>query len=522
MAIIEQFSSSQQFLFLVFGLIFNLLLLAFLFYRFNKTRISTEQIYLKGEESARLLTQALHSMSNLESNQKEAQTRLFNLLSEDRERQLNSLTQLRVELEKRFSDSSTSLTNNFQTFKSTVLKDLTDNQAKSSKALADGQQAVSQTINEFTKMLTEQINDAQTKNTSLIGEAIRKGVQDLRLDLDRNTGKQTEMLRESISQLNSSTDSRLKEISGQVERRLNEGFEKTTKTFNDVLKRLALIDEAQKKITELSSNVVGLQEILNDKRSRGAFGEVQLKTLVSNTMPESHYSMQYRFPNETIADCVLILPEPTGKIAIDAKFPLENYRRMTDLELAESDRKDAARQFSRDIKKHISDIAKKYILPPETSDGAVMFIPAESVFAEIHGHFPELVEYAYQQKVWMVSPTTLMAILTTATAVIKDEQTRKQVHIIKEHLSALGKDFGRFETRMNNLSKHIGMVSKDVEQVHTSAKKISSRFDKIERVELSNEGLPSENLESLSNTDENTGKSIGKNIGENEMNLTVS
>jgi len=250
-----------------------------------------------------------------------------------------------------------------------------------------------------------------------------------------------------------------------------------------------MIDVAQTKITELSSSVVSLQEILNDKRSRGAFGEVQLQSLVSNIMPEGHYKMQSKLSNDKIADCILTLPEPTGKIAIDAKFPLESYKKMMDVSVAEVDRKEAAKQFSRDIKKHINDISDKYILPPETSDGAVMFIPAESVFAEIHGHYPELVEHAYQRKVWIVSPTTLMAILTTATAVIKDEQTRKQVHIIKEHLSALGKDFVRFQGRMDKLASHIGQVSKDVDLVHVSAKKISSRFDKIERVELSNDEL---------------------------------
>ena len=173
-------------------------------------------------------------------------------------------------------------------------------------------------------------------------------------------------------------------------------------------------------------------------------------------MPKKHYQLQQTLSNNKIADCVLLLPPPTGRIAIDAKFPLESYRIMTDISVAQADRKEASKQFERDIKKHINDIASKYILPPETSDGAVMFIPAESVFAEIHGHFPALVEYAYQQKVWMVSPTTLMAILTTASAVIKDEQTRQQVHIIKEHLSALGRDFVRFQSRMENLSKHIG------------------------------------------------------------------
>ena len=413
------------------------------------------------------------------------QERLFNNIMQDRERQLNSIGELRVELEKRFSETSLSLTNNVQTFKADMVEKFEKLQRGSSVSLAEGQQQISSTVNQFGEKLNRSLEQHQTQTREAITDNIRKGIKDLRADLDRSIQQQNEAIGKSITGLTESTDNRLKEISGQVEKRLSEGFDKTTKTFNDVLKRLALIDDAQKKITELSSNVVSLQEILNDKRSRGAFGEVQLQSLVSNIMPESHYSMQYKFSNDKIADCVLELPEPTGKIAIDAKFPLESFKKMTDIALADSDRKDASRQFARDIKKHINDISEKYVLPPETSDGAVMFIPAESVFAEIHGHYPELVEHAYHKKVWMVSPTTLMAILTTASAVIKDEQTRKQVHIIKDHLSALGKDFVRFQARMDSLSKHIGQVSKDVEQVHTSARKITSRFDKIERVEIS-------------------------------------
>ncbi|TQV85093.1 DNA recombination protein RmuC [Aliikangiella coralliicola] len=360
-------------------------------------------------------------------------------------------------------------------------------QRSSSQSLADGQHKLSATVNQFGEKISQTLEQHQSLTRDAIVDNIRKGISELRSDLDRSLKLQNESINKSITGLTDSTDNRLKEISGQVEKRLNEGFDKTTKTFNDVLKRLALIDDAQKKITELSSNVVSLQEILNDKRSRGAFGEVQLQSLVSNIMPETHYNMQQKLSNDKIADCVLVLPEPTGKIAIDAKFPLESYKIMMDISVADVDRKQASRQFARDIKKHINDIGDKYVLPPETSDGAVMFIPAESVFAEIHGHYPELVELAYQRKVWLVSPTTLMAILTTASTVIKDEQTRKQVHIIKEHLSALGKDFSRFQTRMDSLSKHIGQVSKDVEQVHTSARKISSRFNKIERVELTHE-----------------------------------
>jgi DNA recombination protein RmuC len=427
---------------------------------------------------------------NLDDKVSRSQTQLFEMISADREKQLASLEGLKLTLEKRFANSESALSNNIQSFKVDMVERFEQLKRNTGQSLQSGQEQLAATVAGFGEKITERMQAHQTATSQLISENIRKGIQDLRQDLDRSLIKQSEVTSKSIAGLTESTDNRLKEISGQVEKRLTDGFEKTNQTFNDVIKRLALIDDAQKKITELSSNVVSLQEILNDKRSRGAFGEVQLQSLVSNIMPDSHYSMQSKLSNDKIADCVLVLPEPTGKIAIDAKFPLESYKRMTDLEVAKVDRKEANKQFARDIKKHINDIASKYVLPPETSDGAVMFIPAESVFAEIHGHYPELVEYAYQSKVWMVSPTTLMAILTTASAVIKDEQTRKQVHIIKEHLSALGKDFGRFQGRMDKLSSHIGQVSKDVDLVHTSAKKISSRFEKIERVDLSVEQQP--------------------------------
>jgi len=261
-----------------------------------------------------------------------------------------------------------------------------------------------------------------------------------------------------------------------------------------VLKRLALIDEAQKKITELSSNVVSLQEVLADKRSRGAFGEVQLNALIANVLPAQSYALQHQLSNGRQVDCMLFLPEPSGNLAIDSKFPLESYQRMTDISLAESDRLKAERQFKQDVRKHISDISERYIIPGETADSALMFIPAEAIFAEIQDHHPDLVDVSHQTRVFLVSPTTLMAILNTARAVIKDDATRKQVHIIQEHLRMLAKDFSRFQTRMDKLASHIDQAQKDVSEVHISARKISGRFEKIEQVEL--ESAPGDALES--------------------------
>lgn len=336
----------------------------------------------------------------------------------------------------------------------------------------------------------EHLGNFQTSLERRFGElqqGIEKRLGDMSKESIEHSSKSNEKLQETLHQ-------RLNDISGQVEQRLNKGFEKTTETFTDVVKRLALIDEAQKRITELSSNVVNLQEVLSDKRSRGAFGEVQMAALVRNMMPENSFSLQYSLTNGTRVDCILFLPDPVGNMAIDSKFSLESYQRMMDNDLADSDRLAAGKQFKQDIKKHIKDISDKYIIPGETSDSAMMFIPAEAVFAEINAHHPDLVEESHRLRVWMVSPSTLMAVLTTVRAVLKDAATRKQVHLIQEHLVALSKDFDRFSDRMENLSRHIQQANKDVEEVNTSARKISSRFEKIEKVELE-DGEPIELLE---------------------------
>jgi DNA recombination protein RmuC len=293
----------------------------------------------------------------------------------------------------------------------------------------------------------------------------------------------TQHLATSIETLSKTVDARLEQIGGKVNERLDEGFKKTNETFVSVMARLATIDEAQKKIDGLTTNVVSLQELLGDKRSRGAFGEVQLEGLVRNILSPQAYEMQYTLPNGSRADCVLKLPEPTGMVAVDSKFPLENYHRMFDAASA-AEKLIAERQFKADVKKHVEDIASKYIIPDVTSDGAVMFIPAEAVFAEIHAHHSDVVDYAMQRRVWIVSPTTLMAVLNTARAVMKDVETRKQVHIIKDELGKLGKEFGRFDERMKKLADHIRQAHEDAQDVHTTSQKISKRFISIEQVEL--------------------------------------
>lgn len=321
---------------------------------------------------------------------------------------------------------------------------------------------------------------------SMLGfqSSVRENFGQIEKHLHQVLERSTQNLSQQFDKLNLSTQTNLIKISESVEIKLSKGFEKTNETFTQIIQRLAIIDDAQKKITDLSQNVVSLQEILSDKRSRGAFGEIQLNTLIQNLLPATSYALQHTLSNGTRVDCLLRLPEPTGSIAIDAKFPLENFKKFVDLDNTDALRQSARSQFKIDIKKHIQDISQKYIIANETADGAIMFIPAEAIFAEIHAHHPDLVEYAMHANVWLASPSTMMAIITTAAAVIKDTARREQMHVIQEHLKLLGQDFSRFEKRMENLSRHIQQAHQDVEQVQTSANKITKRFAQIEQVEL--------------------------------------
>ena len=328
--------------------------------------------------------------------------------------------------------------------------------------------------------LLRDLHEGLARQTDRIGEHARAD-RDL---LQRGLTAASTQLSRGMQALTQSVDGRLDTLSGQVSQRLDEGFRKTNETFVSVMARLATIDEAQKKIDSLTTNVVSLQELLGDKRARGAFGEVQLEALVQNMLPPDAFAFQHVLPNGTRVDCMLTLPAPTGLVAVDAKFPLENYHRMLEIGAGEHDRRSAQQAFRADVKRHVDAISSKYILPGVTSDGAVMFLPAEAVFAEIHAYHSEVVAHAQRKRVWIVSPTTLMAVLNTARAVMKDVETRKQIHVIKDALGKLAKDFQRFDERMAALARHIEQASRDVQDVQTSSRKITAHFHKIESARL--------------------------------------
>jgi len=369
-----------------------------------------------------------------------------------------------------------------------MIVDINDSLNKSSDRL-------NKTVTEELRSTRKSLNDLQMSQQAALSKIREEITEKLHKTLSEQGKAQQETLQNSLKNtalqliasvetLTKSVDKRLEAITGKVQERLDEGFKKTNQTFISVMERLATIDEAQKKIDGLTTNMVSLQELLGDKRSRGAFGELQLEGLIKNILPPDSYSFQHTFSKGARADCVLFLPDPTGTVAVDSKFPMENYQKMFDVKRTDLEKAKAQKQFKVDVKKHISDIAKKYIITDETSDGAVMFIPAEAVFAEIHAYHPELIQEAMAKKVWLVSPTTLMAVLNTARAVLKDVETRKQVHIIKSELGKLGKEFNRFDTRMKKLADNIRQAHENAQDVHITSQKITQRFTKIEKVEL--------------------------------------
>lgn len=363
------------------------------------------------------------------------------------------------------------------------------------RVLLELQSTQTQSLEQLRSNTTQQLQglatQLQEKQDVLRSDLINKTLQLLTeqnrasLENQQNTLKQvTESLTNSIGALTLTVEQRLELISGKVNERLDEGFKKTNETFANVMARLATIDEAQKKIDGLTTNVVSLQELLGDKRSRGAYGEVQLAGLVHNLLPAQVFTLQASLPNGTRVDCLLHLPPPTGELAIDSKFPMENFQRLIDRNQPESEQKAALAAFKADVKKHILDISSKYIIPGVTTDGAIMFIPAEAVFAEIHAYHPDLVKLAQDKCVWITSPTTLMAILNTARAVIRDIETRNEVHVIQEALRRLADEFKRFDTRMKKLADHIRQAHEDAQSVQTTSDKISRQFTRIDAVQL--------------------------------------
>ncbi len=320
---------------------------------------------------------------------------------------------------------------------------------------------------------------------------ITKDIGDFKYDFSNS-------LKGDFERQNETIERRLNLINERVNERLDVNFEKTNKTFANVLERLSKIDEAQKKIDGLSTDIISLQSILTDKKTRGIFGETNLAIILSSVFGEKNdkiYRLQYTMSNGTIVDAILFAPEPLGKIAIDSKFPLEHYELMIDKNLTKVERENAEKLFKADVKRHIDAISSKYIIEGETSSQAIMFLPAEAIFAEINAYHSDILNYAYKKRVWIASPTTLMSTLTIISMIIKDMERDKYAKVIHEELNRLGVEFGRYKERWDHLSKSIETVNKDVLSIHTTTDKITKRFEEINNVNIADAAIAIETEE---------------------------
>ena len=283
-------------------------------------------------------------------------------------------------------------------------------------------------------------------------------------------------------------EQRLTLVQQQMNENLHGSARRTAQSLGDLQQRLSAIDKAQDNITKLSGDVLSLQDILSNKQTRGAYGEIQLNDIVTKALPSDSYTLQATLSNGNRPDCLIHLPNPPGHIVIDSKFPLESYEALrkakTDRELNE-----AAKFLRSSIKKHIKDISSKYIIEGETADGALMFLPSEAVYAELHANFPELVRDGFAARVWIVSPTTCMATLNTMRAILKDARMREHAGAIRRELGLLFQDVERLGTRVENLDRHFGQAAKDLSDIKISSDKAgrrARRLDNFDFEELNN------------------------------------
>lgn len=330
-------------------------------------------------------------------------------------------------------------------------------------------------------LLTKKGNDRDlVERLAKLEKSVTDDLNDFKFDINK-------FMMEDFNKLNQNVEDKLLLINDNVNARIDKNFEKTNHTFNNILERLTKIDEAQKKIDGLTNEIVDLQSVLTDKKTRGIFGEVNLNYILTSVFGEKRgdiYDVQYKLSNGYIADSILFAPEPLGTICIDSKFPLENYRKMTDKTLSEAEREAATKLFKSDVKKHIDAISTKYIIPGETALQAIMFLPAEAIFAEINAYHPELLEYSYQHKVWICSPTTLMSTLTVLEMILKNMERDKYAKVIHTELNKLSAEFMKYRERWDKLSRSIDTVTRDIKDINITTEKITKRFDSINSVDV--------------------------------------
>lgn len=330
-------------------------------------------------------------------------------------------------------------------------------------------------------------NDDQEKRILDDNNRLKNDVKEIQINTNKELSefkeKMTASLNERFDVINKNLSEGILNITKEMNKNVSENFEKTNETFSNIRERIAKIDEAQKSLQSVETSIDSFKEILENKKLRGNYGEFQLEAILEDVFGQKSeiYAFQYQLSNNTKADAILFLPDPLGKIVIDSKFPLDNYKKMYDTELPQAEREQFKKLFKNDVKKHIDDIKTKYIIKGETSEQAMMFIPSEAIFAEINGNYTELIEYSRKNKVWMASPTTLMAVLETVQLALRDIELKNNAEKILQELIKLEQEFVRYEKRWNNFNSHLAQMTKDAEDISVTTKKITNRFKEINK-----------------------------------------
>ena len=352
-------------------------------------------------------------------------------------------------------------------------------------------------------ILRPQLNSAKSHkpvidHLNIVGDKIQK----LSEGQERLTGGlQTVSEAQAKAQLSmiNMMEERLAKVQLQMNENLSHSSRRTAQSQGDLQQRLSTIDKAQEKITKLSGDVLSLQDILSNKQTRGAFGEIQLTDIVSKALPSDGFELQATLSTGKRADCLIKLPNPPGPIVIDSKFPLEAYEALRNAS-SETETSSAVRLFRTSVRKHIKDISEKYIVEGETADGAILFLPSEAVYAELHANFSELVREGFSARVWIVSPTTCMATLNTMRAILKDARMREQAGAIRNELTLLYQDVDRLGLRVESLDRHFNQAAKDISDIKISADKAGRRAKRLDNFDF--EEISTENLEKVIKLDE--------------------
>ena len=394
---------------------------------------------------------------------------------------------------------------------------LLDDNARLRDSVQQTQSEANKNLSDFKVNITESLNTKFGEINKALFESLNKNNNEINARSADNYAKTIKELSDFKDKTNSSIDTKFQEISKTLNDGLlkigetmnlsvKENFDKTNQTFVDIQKNMAVINEAQKNLQDVETSITSFKDILTNNKTRGNFGEFQLNNIIKDIFGEKNniYKIQAALSPKVTVDVLLNLPSPLGQIAIDSKFPFQNYQRIYDPELAQSEKDAARKQFKIDVKKHIDDIADKYIIKGITTDQAIMFVPSEAIFAEIQANCPDALEESRKRRVWITSPTTLMFLLQTVEITLKDQERNKNATIILEALRKLSDEFNRYAKRWDNFDKHLGMMVQDAGEIKTTTEKISNRFNQINTnsasIKLNNE--EDETKEIKENSDE--------------------